>query len=128
MSDNIYKQLAIMNILFPSSKGNLTVNQLYQLPLRSSRGLDLNTLAGEYDAESNADSKDYIGSKTKRSSVAELRFKVVMDVIEYKKNQRKAIQEEMKLKEHRAKIKEIIEKRKLKDLEELPLEELEKLL
>ena len=48
---DIYK-FAAQNVLrFPSAKGNLTVEQLFQLPLKSQTGADLDTVARGINAQ-----------------------------------------------------------------------------
>lgn len=43
--ENFFEYAAINKLRFPSSKGDLTVEQLYELPLQSTKGVDLDTVA-----------------------------------------------------------------------------------
>lgn len=93
MSD-IYKFAAQQKLRFPSKQGNLTVEQLFQLPLLSQTGADdLNTIAKTIDAQlSGASVKSFVEEASTdpvkyRLSVA---LDVVKDVIATKQAENKA--------------------------------------
>ena len=73
----MYKQASIMKLRFATSKGNLSVEDLWDLSLPA-----LDRLAVSYDEElAKSPRKSFITNDTPSNSELELKFNIVKDVI-----------------------------------------------
>lgn len=83
MSTNIFEAAARKKLRFPSNKGELTAEQLFDLPLESKGGFDLDTVARTIDTNLKAASEgSFVSTKTspERTDHA-LRLEIVKFVI-----------------------------------------------
>lgn len=70
---------------FPSSRGPLTTEDLFDLPLTSTNVLDLETVAqGLYKKTQELPTQSFTGGNTKESADANFKLEVVKAVIAYK--------------------------------------------
>lgn len=115
-------------IRFPSSKGLLSVEQLWDVPLRSNDGFSLDAIAKglnktlkELSEESFVETK-----KSKNQTDFEKAFEVVKYVIETKLTEEKAAKERAENRAERAKLMEILAEKQTGKLSELSEKELQK--
>lgn len=122
-----FKKAAKLRLRFPSSKGMLSVEDLYQLPLTSKTGFDLDTVAKEVNAQLTFVSEESFVATTVNPQKAELTLKldILKEVIADKiaENADKAA---ATAKRHeREKLLEVLQGKKDAALQDLPIEELE---
>ena len=129
MSD-IYKFAAKNALRFPSSKGDLTVEQLFQLPLKSPMGtFDLNSVAKAISRTlKGATEESFVEDTSNDPSAIRLStaMEIVKDVIATKQAENKASLDRVKKTAERKKILDAIAAKKDEKLTQASLEELEK--
>lgn len=127
-----FEKASRVGLRFETTKGLLTVTDLWHLPLEDTRdGCDLDTLAQNLHATL----KDRAEvSFVKKSTVSktdeslELSFEIVKHIIKVRLEEADVKKQEIASKQHKAKIRNIIEKKKDEGLEAMSLEDLEKLI
>jgi len=132
MSD-IYKIASRTGLRFSSPQGLLSVEDLWSLPLQSNRpnqaNLDDISKAANKKLKNNDDDNFSLIDKAKKAdSIDQLRFDIIKDVIETRITERDQKSKEKAEAERRQKIMGIIAEKKDRNLLEMPIEELEKLL
>ncbi len=119
-----FKQASKERLRFGTSKGPLTVEQLWELSLG-----DLDTLAVSLEQEyKESGKKSFLAVKSEKDKTAKLRFDVCLEILESKKEEAEAARQKKERKEHNQKILSIISKKKDEALEGKSLKELEKML
>lgn len=83
---SIFEQASIQKIRFPSVRGELTTEQLWDLPLRSKNQFDLDTVAKEVNAGLKSVTEESFVATTTNPAKAkyELMLELVKHVIAYK--------------------------------------------
>lgn len=123
MSDvNIYKQVAQLGLRFPSARGLLTVEQLFQLPLTSRTGLDLDSIAKTINAELRLQSEESFVETSKANAEAktlQLALDIVKDVISTKQDEAKAAAKAKANREEKARLLEVLHGKKDEALQAL---------
>ena len=122
----MYKKAAKLKLRFNSSKGLLTVEQLFDLtmPELSSLIKKVNTdLKKEVRVD---DDLAFLEGKDETESLNSLKFDILKDVYLTKKQEREEAATDQEKKATRQKIAEIIAKKKDEALENLSIEELER--
>lgn len=126
---NIYKYAAQHAIRFASNRGMLTVEQLFDLPLKSDSGFCLDNVAKAISAGlKSLDSESFVEEVKPDSNKNDLQvaFEIVKDVIATKKaaNEAVRLRQENAARKHR--ILELINEKKDAKFKELTIDELEK--
>src|SRR6185503_8944302 len=98
-----YKQAAQQKLRF-NFKGSLSVEQLFDLSLA-----DLDALAVALETEYNTSGKkSFLEKKSAKDKTAKLRFDIVLDVLNTKKEAEEEALEKLEIKAHNTKILELI--------------------
>lgn len=117
----MYKKALKMKLRFATTKGRLTVEDLFELRLT-----DLNNIAIELDKKlSETPRKSFISDIAPDTAEDELRFNIVKDIITTKLVERNAAQDAKAKTAERAQLTEILHRKKNQALENLSVEELE---
>ena len=121
----IYKRAAIKKLRISTSRGGLTVEQLYDLNIT-----ELDELAVKLDADvASTVTKSFIKSTTTtEESLTKLRFDIVHDVLTTKLAAQETARKAQETKAHNQRIEALIQKKKEGALEEMSIEELEAML
>lgn len=124
---NIYKYAAQNALRFPSTRGDLTVEQLFQMPLTSSTGFDLDTTAKAINSELKAAGEESFVAKASdpRKAMLEIALEIVKDVIATKQAAAAALLARQHKAEERRKILDALGAKKDQQLTEASIEELE---
>lgn len=128
MSDvNIYKQALLQGLRFPSIKGLLTIEDLFQLPLTSRNGFDLDTVAKAVNHELKEEAEgSFVETKTNpRKQYLELALEIVKDVISTKLDQAKAATKRKANASEKARLTEILHGKKDEALQQLTPEQIQ---
>ena len=125
---NIYQQAARNKLRFASNKGDLTVEQLWDLPLSSKTGVDLDTIAKSVNRELNALAEEsFVQTKSSpQKTLLALKLEIVVDVIltiEAENEERRKRADKLAQK---AFLEEVLHSKKEDALKGLSVEELEK--
>lgn len=124
----LYKMAARKKLRFQTNRGELTVEQLFDLPLKSSSGFDLDTVARGINSELKSLGEE---SFVEDASVDPARvmlgaaLEIVKDVIKTKQEENAAHLNKAKRAAERRKILDIIAAKKDEQLSTASLEELE---
>ncbi len=130
---NIFELAARERFRFDSIRGDLTVEHLWDLPLKSTSGFDLDTTAKAVNAAlKNSRDESFVDVKTdKASAMLEAKLEIVKFIIADKQAAAAAVKKRVENRQRRQKLLEALERKdnaslEAKTSEEL-LQELEKL-
>lgn len=120
----IYKEASKLKLRFETTKGLLSVEQLWGLSL-----VELDALAVSLEeAYKNSKSKSFLDKKTEKDKIIKLRFDIALDVLNTKVDEKEAAKKEAEDKEHNQKILSIIKEKQDEALKGKSIKELEKML
>lgn len=125
---SIYKQAAQQKLRFDTTRGSLSAEQLFDLPLtvlataiRNLRGI----MKKEVQVE---DDLSFLDQPVKANTANQLRFEILKDVYITKKAEAAAIVADRERKERNQRIMELIKNKQDKELENKSIEELKAML
>jgi len=128
MSD-IYKFAAQNDLRFPSIRGDLTVENLFHMPLKSPSTFDLDTVAREVNSKlKDMSEESFVEDKAAdpKKNRLEVSLEIVKDVIKTKQAENAAKVARMQRSVERRKILDAIGAKKDEKLSQSSLEDLEK--
>ena len=118
----MYKEALKMKLRFATSRGNLSVEDLFSLSLQ-----DLDKIAVALDEEvSKSPKKSFISAVTPETKVTELKFNIVKDVINTKLAEKQAKEESKEKQAKKAQLMEMLARKQAESLENLSEDELKK--
>lgn len=118
----MYKVASKMKLRFATSKGNLSVEDLWDLNL-----ITLDKLAVALDEEiSKSPRKSFIAETTPENEVAKLKLDILKDIIKTKMEEKNKKDAEKQRLSEKNKLLEILAKKQNESLENLSIEELQK--
>ena len=124
----MYKQGIIAKVRFNSQKGQIAMEDLYDLPLTSARGVSLDGLAKDVNRElKNSAEESFVTDASKASSELQLKLDILKDVIAFKKEQSENKKSAVANKAKKEKIKEILAKKQDDGLESMSEADLNKM-
>lgn len=120
----MYKKASKLKLRFTSSRGNLGVEDLWDLSLEQ-----LDAIAVKLDEQiEKSPRKSFIKTTNKNNEVLELKFSIVKDIIETKLAEKADAEDQQSKNAKRQKILELLEKKRETALERKSEEELLKML
>ncbi len=127
MSENIFETAARLKFRYPSARGDLSTENLFDLPLLKN-GFDLDSVARAVNADLKSLTEDsFVASRPNpRKAEMEAKLEVVKHVIAIKQDEAKAVEKARERAAQRAKILDIINSKKDQELSASSLEDLEK--
>ena len=129
MATDIYKFAAMTKLRFPSSRGELTVEQLFQLPLKSQSGFDLDTVARGINTQLKGMTEESFVedvSADPRKTALTVSLEIVKDVIATKQAENRAAAAKVARAAERKKLLDVLAAKKDEKLSQASIEELEK--
>ena len=126
---SIFEQATKLKLRFATNKGNITVEDLWDLPLTNTRCMSLDALARALNREvKETEEESFVVKKATINSIAVLKFDIIKHVIEVRlaENESKLKAEETK--QRNARILALIGKKQDDALEGKSIKELEALL
>lgn len=125
---NMFEYAARNALRFPSSKGQLTAEQLWQVPLRSRDDFNLNMIAklASKDLKETAEENFVESSKTPEHSRNELVLNIIKHVIATKLGEEEAARTRAERKQEKEKLLNILAEKQAGKLSELSEKELQK--
>ncbi len=83
-----FKEGTRINVLFPSKVGELSIQQLWSLPLQSKTGVDLDTLAiGVNEQLKKSGTESFVKKSSGPDKLLQLKLDILKEIIEYKQNE-----------------------------------------
>lgn len=125
---NIYKTAAQIDLTFPSNRGQLTVSQLFKLPLTSRVGFDLDTVAKTVNALLKEQTEESFVDSAKSNAQAkalQLALDVVKDVISTKQTEANLAAKRKANADEKARLLEVLHGKKDAELQALTPAEIE---
>ena len=126
---NIYKQAAVQKLRFESVKGLLTVEQLFELPLTSKQGFDLDSVAKGINAKLKAHGEEsFVDTAGTNPAATELRLKleIVKDVIAHRQDELARLRDAASRKAQKDRLTDLLAEKEDEALKALSPEELRK--
>lgn len=126
----MFEKASRLKLRFDTPKGQLSVEDLWDLPLHSLTGkANLDDVARVLDADLQADSnRSFVNKATSADEILKLKFDIVIHVINTRLDEREASNKLAEKREQKQKIMAIIEQKKDAALSEASLADLEKML
>lgn len=125
---NIFEQASKQKIRFTSTKGQLTTEQLWDLPLTSRSGFDLDTVAKEVNRSLREVTEESFVSV--RTNPAKSQYELMLEIVKYVISEKLREQEENKQrverKAEREKLLRLLEEKQDESLRTLSTEEIRK--
>ena len=122
----LYKYALQKKLRFPSSRGELTVEQLFDLPLIAANNFSLDAVAKRIHADLKAAGEEsFVEVSNPQKRVLEIQLDIVKDVIATKQAENAAALARTKKREERRKILEAMENKKDEALSKASLKTLE---
>lgn len=115
------EQACKQKLRIETSKGLLTIEQLWDLPLT-----DLDKMAVSLERKKNAgQTKTFLNVETEADETAKLKFDIVLDVLKTKMDEEAAYKKSIENREHNQKVYAAIARKKDGQLESMTIEQLE---
>jgi hypothetical protein len=126
MSTSIFEKAARARYRFPTNRGELTVEQVFDLPLQSKSGFDLDTVARDiYNAIKATSEVSFVGETSPANAELETKLEIVKHVIKTKRDEAEARRLSAARKTEADKLAEILARKKDSALDSLSIEEIE---
>ena len=122
--EDIYKQASMLALRINTEKGSLSVEQLWTLKLSE---LDQLAVSLEEVLEKSA-GKSFLKPKSQANQIAKLKFEIVLDILNTKKEAQETAAKSAEVKAHNEKILSLIAQKEEGKLQEMSVEELTALL
>ena len=125
---NMFEQAARLKLRFAvGTRVNLTVENLWDLPLTNVKGEDLDHIAIELQEKLSTNEKSFVvqQSKTKETQVNQLKFDIVKYIIDVRLEEQKVANLERQRAQEISTLKELQKQAKIRDLQNLSSEEIE---
>lgn len=125
----MFEQAARLKLRFMTPKGNLGVEDLWDLPLTSKRGVSLEELAQDlYKRTEELPKVSFVSKVEPKDKEMELRFNIVKHIITKRLEENAGKVNDAQKKAHNQHILSLIEQKKNADLETKSVEELQAML
>jgi hypothetical protein len=121
---DIFKQASKQQLRISTTRGMLTVEQLWTLSIEN---LDLLAVSLQEKYESSK-GKSFVRKRTIKDKEVKLEFDIVLDILNTKVEEQEASQNAAKIKAHNQKIMGMIQKKQEEDLGTKSIKDLEKML
>lgn len=123
---NIFEQASIQKLRFQSVKGELTVEQLWDLPLQSRNQFDLDTIAKSVNRDLKATEEESFVST--RANPAKTRLTLMLEILKHIISVKMEAAEEARTKanqaEEKQKLLRLLEEKQIEQLRSLSVEQI----
>lgn len=128
MSTNMFEYATRAKLRFPSIKGELTVEQLWDLPLQAKTAFDLDNTARAVNAELKSVTEDsFVATKPNPAKAdLEIKLELVKHIISVRMAENEAARNALARKAEKEKLMGLLEKKQDAALESLSTEEIQK--
>lgn len=124
----MFERAARMKLRFASPQGNLTVEELWDMPLTSNRTnqANLNGIAKQVSRELKSEvEEDFVNPRSGADEVLQLKLDIVKHVIQVRQAENESVRAAAERRDKKAKLLELISRKQDQQLEGKPLEELQ---
>lgn len=128
MSDiNMFEKAARIKLRFATEVGKISVEELWDLPLTSAKGVSLDSIAIALNSALNTTQKSFVKKQSDRNALIELSFDIVKYIIDVRSAEAEEKANKIKREQERDRLDDLIKRKQDQQLESLPLEDLIKL-
>lgn len=126
---NMFEKASKQKLRFESNRGMLTVEDLWDLPLKHRSGLDLDTLAKGLNRQiKEQEEESFVVKASSTSTTLKTKFDIVKHIIDVRLAEKEKAEEAAAKKAKKDKIMEVIARKEDQSLENLSVEELKSML
>lgn len=126
---NVFEKASKQKLRFESNRGMLTVEDLWDLPLKHRSGLDLDTLAKGLNRQiKEQEEESFVVKASSTSTTLKTKFDIVKHIIDVRLAEKEKAEEAAAKKAKKDKIMEVIARKEDQSLENLSVEELKSML
>ena len=122
---SIFENASRIKLRFSTPKGELSVEQLWDLPLQHRSGLSLDSLAIDLNNSLINTNKSFVNESTVSNKLLQLQFDIVKYIIDKRVKEKADVSAKLQVQETRIKLQELIANKKDEALSSKSLEELE---
>lgn len=123
--NNIFEKITRKGLTFSTVKGNISVQELWQLPLKGRNGFDLDTISRDLLSKVKSSSEEsLVETVNSVDSDDELRLEVLKVVVNTLKLEQEARVNEEQARTHNRKLDQLIARKQEQELEGKSVEEL----
>lgn len=124
---NLFEIASRNKLRVPTTKGDLTVEQLWDLPLKSAKGLSLDSIAIALNKQLESKATSFVDEvQAPESSNTKVLFDIVLYIISVRKTEAKQAQEQAAKRSQLKFLKELKDRKRLESFESLSEEEINK--
>lgn len=125
----MFEKASKMKLRFDTTRGPVSVEDLWDIPLTRSTGPSLDDIAKDLNRQLKAAAEEsFVVKSTKPNQILQLKFDIVREIIKQKLEAQEARKEAEASKQQRELIASIIELKEVDELKEKSVKELKKLL
>lgn len=122
---NIFEQAVRKRIRFATTLGQLNVEDVWQLPLISNNGVNLDSLAMKLQDELSTTTRtSFVHKAETKDEDAQLRFDIVLHIISVKLAEREEAEKAQARSQQRQRIMELIERKENEQFDQKSIDEL----
>lgn len=122
---NLFKEASVQKLRFKTIRGNISTEELWDIPLTSKNGFSLNDIAKDIYLELKQEVEiDFVGGTTSENSEGNLKLEILKEIIKDKKEAIERKEQEASSKTHNQFIDALIAEKKNESLKSMSIEEL----
>jgi len=124
-----FEKATRLKLRFETTKGNVTVEDLWDLPVTARMGVSLESIARKLDAEiKNESAFSFVSEKTTTNNLSRLKFDIVKHIADVRLLEIETKENKMAKDLKREKLLTIIENKENNSLENMSVEDLKKMI
>ena len=125
--NNVFAEITRKKVRFETPKGFLTIEDVWDLPLTSVRGLNLDDLAKSVNKKlKEATEESFVKTKSKKANILELQMKAILYIIDVKLKERDKAKKRKQLKEEKELLLTLMKEKEIEELKNKNLDEIKK--
>ena len=125
---NLFKEALAQKLRFKTIRGNISTEELWDIPLTSKNGFSLNDIAKDIYLELKQEVEiDFVGGTTSENSEGNLKLEIVKEIIKDKKEIIERKEQEASSKTHNQFIDSLIAEKQNESMKAMSIEELKAL-
>lgn len=125
---NLFKEALAQKLRFKTIRGNISTEELWDIPLTSKNGFSLNDIAKDIYLELKQEVEiDFVGGTTSENSEGNLKLEILKEIIKDKKEAIERNEQEASSKTHNQFIDSLIAEKQNESMKAMSIEELKAL-
>ena len=125
---NLFKEALAQKLRFKTIRGNISTEELWDIPLTSKNGFSLNDIAKDIYLELKQEVEiDFVGGTTSENSEGNLKLEILKEIIKDKKELIERQEQEASSKAHNQFIDSLIAEKQNENMKAMSIEELKAL-